>query len=1078
MAEDSRETLRIRSSGHGENDPIELRQVTELYGKPIVLARDIVRLVGSTVNEGSSRNDVDMVIKDTALSETVAHVLRFRLGRAAPPDLSERLSFHSSDEFPAGPFTDHVPLYDLVAWPRSPEIIRMRAPVAKQDNPLLDLPEQPGKRDAVFQLHFRGKSVHGDLRMAVNGHLVGWTLANQVAGKVPDVNTVAQARAVARGWSKEGDAAFKDWTAPAKLFASPKARQPKVWLKIDGEVFEPGEVGATANEAGVIVVAARPKVEFGFLKPFAAEYFLTGDPKLSGRLFFRMLTGEGGAPLSEDEAGRRTAEGRPFWTSWFTKDLVPSVVTRRAVKTKTMPPDGWSAMPTSLMRQTPKEFRFWEAKGTKARAMRDALVEEKFFTPGNVRLVDNEIVRVVQKLYVYHLDPDVVVNLRKQRAVKFALSWQFWKGQQVVRAAPSRQVWHLVFDKSGAGLDTFVLQKDPLGNKQISARRTPRKEKALLTFDGPAPPGEKIGGEVLNDTKATPSSVLMQDTGKAELLDVQPSFLKVRFKGKKLKSIWTLVAEEPGSDVWLMTEGEEPGRAIPTEKQVPTRGDFQVWDPKRKTPADRTELAPLALYQPMKPSGPNAFRDVDSVLREFATPTALKDGVFVEPKLNGFRVSVQRKGDKAVMFTEEVFTSKEGFRDLFAGIPGARAEALKLPGPYVLDAEFVAMDESGDPVPRRDLAQFRGNQPVPDAGVRLFVFDSLFLPGAKNLTARPLDETRKLLATYFRNAPALRRIKLLPTRLVKTEKQLRDAVKWASAFPGSEGAMFKAAASTYSLGGQTSSWAKLKLARRLKAIVWKRDPVKDTPGTWTFFGALGPVSDAEAEKWGDVVEVDGRKYVAVGRTFNRKLAANIGDVIEVEFTEILHDTSKDKPTLRWFTPTVIDIVSGAPDKPRDALALLQPGETKKDFLFEESSDVFTPEYVVKLARSGGEEQTALGIVLEPNDGADGQPLDPDAQKDVYSEAEVRQAAHGWMRKYRLGKGYVGYMHNQPLKDTEAMVLENYLAPADFVVEGRRVRKGTWLQTVWFPLKALWVRVKSGELSGLSIGGRARRAPVA
>jgi DNA adenine methylase len=109
-----------------------------------------------------------------------------------------------------------------------------------------------------------------------------------------------------------------------------------------------------------------------------------------------------------------------------------------------------------------------------------------------------------------------------------------------------------------------------------------------------------------------------------------------------------------------------------------------------------------------------------------------------------------------------------------------------------------------------------------------------------------------------------------------------------------------------------------------------------------------------------------------------------------------------------------------------------------------------------------EERYVLGIVLEPET--------VDAQKDIYSPAEVREAAHRFMEEYQN----VGLMHRD-LVNGKVKILESYLAPAAFALDGTQVRKGTWLLAVRVLDDALWGQVKSGELTGFSIGGSAVRS---
>jgi DNA adenine methylase len=110
-----------------------------------------------------------------------------------------------------------------------------------------------------------------------------------------------------------------------------------------------------------------------------------------------------------------------------------------------------------------------------------------------------------------------------------------------------------------------------------------------------------------------------------------------------------------------------------------------------------------------------------------------------------------------------------------------------------------------------------------------------------------------------------------------------------------------------------------------------------------------------------------------------------------------------------------------------------------------------------------DERYVLGVVLEPEV--------VDAQGDIYSPEEIRQAAHRFMEEF----GGLGLMHRMRVNG-QVKVLESYVAPVDFAVGEVSVHKGTWLLAVRILSDALWEQVKSGELTGFSIGGSARRVP--
>lgn len=111
----------------------------------------------------------------------------------------------------------------------------------------------------------------------------------------------------------------------------------------------------------------------------------------------------------------------------------------------------------------------------------------------------------------------------------------------------------------------------------------------------------------------------------------------------------------------------------------------------------------------------------------------------------------------------------------------------------------------------------------------------------------------------------------------------------------------------------------------------------------------------------------------------------------------------------------------------------------------------------------GEERYVLGVVLEPEL--------IDAQQDIYDEATIRTAAHKFMTDFRT----VGLMHKGAVND-KVKILESYITPVDFEIDGAPVKKGAWVMAVRVLDDALWTDVKSGALTGFSIGGTAIRKP--
>lgn len=121
-------------------------------------------------------------------------------------------------------------------------------------------------------------------------------------------------------------------------------------------------------------------------------------------------------------------------------------------------------------------------------------------------------------------------------------------------------------------------------------------------------------------------------------------------------------------------------------------------------------------------------------------------------------------------------------------------------------------------------------------------------------------------------------------------------------------------------------------------------------------------------------------------------------------------------------------------------------------------------YINRLIKS--EERIVVGVVLEPET--------VDSQGDIYSEQEVELAADRFMEHYRTFK----LMHEgKPIND-KVTPLQSYTVPADFEINGDKVKKGTWLLKLRVNDETIWQQIKSGKLTGFSIGGHSAAKQLA
>lgn len=144
----------------------------------------------------------------------------------------------------------------------------------------------------------------------------------------------------------------------------------------------------------------------------------------------------------------------------------------------------------------------------------------------------------------------------------------------------------------------------------------------------------------------------------------------------------------------------------------------------------------------------------------------------------------------------------------------------------------------------------------------------------------------------------------------------------------------------------------------------------------------------------------------------------------------------------------------------------------------------------------------LGVVYEPGV--------PDSHDDFATAETIEKAAWGFMRKLQadvteakrareliegihkaldgeavridvtdwadqLEKGRLGDMH-MDWQDGFGEIVESYIAPADFEIDGENISKGSWLMGVIWS-QEMFSKIESGERTGYSLGGRAFRVEV-
>jgi len=133
-----------------------------------------------------------------------------------------------------------------------------------------------------------------------------------------------------------------------------------------------------------------------------------------------------------------------------------------------------------------------------------------------------------------------------------------------------------------------------------------------------------------------------------------------------------------------------------------------------------------------------------------------------------------------------------------------------------------------------------------------------------------------------------------------------------------------------------------------------------------------------------------------------------------------------------------------------------------------SVGVFECRFAKETARE--EERYIKGVVLEPTIGKD--VLNPDTDNDVYTEGDVRFAAH-WFAEH----GWRMKIQHQIASERDIVILENTITDVEYKLNGEVVHKGSWLMANRVYNEEIWQMIKDGRITGFSIGGLGSREPI-
>jgi DNA adenine methylase len=118
--------------------------------------------------------------------------------------------------------------------------------------------------------------------------------------------------------------------------------------------------------------------------------------------------------------------------------------------------------------------------------------------------------------------------------------------------------------------------------------------------------------------------------------------------------------------------------------------------------------------------------------------------------------------------------------------------------------------------------------------------------------------------------------------------------------------------------------------------------------------------------------------------------------------------------------------------------------------------------VIPILKADEDEKKVTGVVLEPDTF--------DAQKTIIKEKVITKAAEKFLSDYNKATK-LGLQHKSFKKKFD--LLQSYIAPMDFSIKDKIVKKGSWIIIVKVLDNEIWKKIKKGEITGFSIGGKAK-----
>ena len=265
---------------------------------------------------------------------------------------------------------------------------------------------------------------------------------------------------------------------------------------------------------------------------------------------------------------------------------------------------------------------------------------------------------------------------------------------------------------------------------------------------------------------------------------------------------------------------------------------------------------------------------------------------FVQEKYDGMRIQLHKIDNNIKIFSY----NKKPITDKCKNI----VDELKAKhfGDCILDAELILFDGE-EALHRADTIAHVFKNKYPKATLKCHVFD-IMRHENQNLLDEELENRMTIMFNNYaqHSADVLKFPSKKDTRRADSLKDIAEYAEKIMEMPTSEGVVIKDATSTYYIGTKKNpKWIKWKKFVDLDVVVLDKKKTKSNLYSYTV--GVGPVE--EENKF--TQEVNGIKYMNVGKALNTKISVDVGEIIRVKVDEVKN--AGDRYTL--FSAKVIEV---------------------------------------------------------------------------------------------------------------------------------------------------------------------------